>query len=374
MAYVLKKKNNKEVNVVSKFKSPLHQMVSTTQTDLWNDSCAIKELTYSIDNGAVGATSNPTIVYNVLKQELGLWEDRIHQVIKENPTWSEVEVTWKIFEEIGLKGAELLLPVFEREGGKKGRLSIQTNPANYLNAEAVAKQAAYFSSLAPNIQVKAPVTQAGVKAIEEATYQGVNINATVSFTVPQSLAVAEAVERGLKRREAEGKSVEGMSPVCTIMVGRIDDWLKVVAKKEGIITTPGYMDWAGVAVMKKAYGIYQARGYRTRLLAAAYRSHLHWSQFIGGDVILTIPYKWQLLFNDSDVEVKERMQDPVPAEIVENLYEHFEEFRKAYDEDGLSEAEFDTFGATVRTLRGFINSYHELQAFIREFMLPDPDK
>ncbi len=213
------------------YKSPLHQTVSTTKTDVWNDSCAIKELTYAIEHGAVGATSNPTIVYTVLKQELGLWKDRIQQLISENPNWSEVEITWKIFEEIGLKGAELLLPVFEREGGKKGRLSIQTNPANYRDAKAVADQAIYFDSLAPNIQVKAPVTQAGVKAIEEATYQGVNINATVCFTVPQSLAVAEAVERGLKRREAEGKSVENMSPVCTIMVGRTDDWIKSGGEK-----------------------------------------------------------------------------------------------------------------------------------------------
>jgi transaldolase len=168
--------------------------------------------------------------------------------------------------------------------------------------------------------------------------------------------------------------VKDMSPVCTIMVGRTDDWLKVVAKKEGIIITPGYMDWAGVAVMKKAYGIYQERGYRTRLLAAAYRNHLHWSEFIGGDIVLTIPYKWQLLFNQSDIEVKQRMQKPVPDEIVSTLYHHFEEFRKAYDEDGLSIAEFDSYGATVRTLRGFIDSYHDLQAFIRDFMLPDPDK
>ena len=183
---------------MAKYKSPLHQTVATTKTDLWNDSCSVEELTYAIEHGAVGATSNPTIVYTVLKQELGLWKERIHQLINENPDWSELEITWKIFEEIGLKGAELLLPVFEREGGKKGRLSIQTNPANYRDAQAVADQAVYFDSLAPNIQVKAPVTQAGIQAIEEATFQGVNINATVCFTVPQSLAVAEAVERGLK--------------------------------------------------------------------------------------------------------------------------------------------------------------------------------
>ena len=358
----------------TKYKSPLHETVETTQTDFWNDSCSVEELTYAIDNGAVGATSNPTIVLNVFKQEMYLWKDRLNEIINDNPEWSEVEITWKIFEEIGAKGAELLLPVFEREQGKKGRLSVQTNPANYRNAAAIVEQAVYFDTLAPNIQVKIPVTKAGIQAIEEATYHGVNINATVCFTVPQSLAVSEAVERGLKRREAEGKPVDNMTPVCTIMVGRMDDWLKVIAKKEQLAITPGYMDWAGIACMKKAYKIYKERGYRTRLLAAAYRHYMHWSEFIGGDLILTIPYKWQLQFNASDVDVKERMDNPVPAEIVESLYTHFDDFKKAYNEDGMPVEEFDTYGGTVRTLRGFIQSYHDLQGLVRDFMLPDPDK
>lgn len=358
---------------MQEYKSPLHKMVSTTQTDLWNDSCSVEELTYSISHGAVGATSNPTIVLNVIKKEMHLWEDRIHEVIDQNPDWTEVEITWKIFEEIGAKGASLLLPVFEKQAGKKGRLSVQTNPANYRNAPALVEQAIHFNSLGPNIQVKIPVTQAGIQAIEDATFNGVNINATVCFTVPQAIAVAEAVERGLKRREAAGKPVEDMYPVCTIMVGRIDDWLKIVAKRDGIITDPFFMDWAGVACMKKAYSLYKERNYRTRLLAAAYRHHMHWSEFIGGDLILTIPYKWQVLFNNSDIEVKERMDDPVAPEIIDGLSSHFEDFVKAYDENGLSVDEFDTFGATVRTLRGFTDSYHELQAVIREFMLPNPD-
>ena len=50
--------------------------------------------------------------------------------------------------------------------------------------------------------------------------------------------MAEAVERGLKRREAEGKDISTMGPVCTIMVGRVDDWLKVVADRDNIIAHP----------------------------------------------------------------------------------------------------------------------------------------
>ena len=55
--------------------------------------------------------------------------------------------------------------------------------------------------------VKIPVTRAGIPAIEEATYRGVSINATVCFSLPQCIAVAEALERGLRRREREGLDI-----------------------------------------------------------------------------------------------------------------------------------------------------------------------
>jgi transaldolase len=352
---------------------PLATTVATTITDYWNDSCSIKELTYAIERGAVGATSNPTIVLEVLKQEMPLWRERIFQVIAENPTWTEEQITWKLVEEIAVKGAELLLPVFEREQGKKGRLSIQTNPTYYRDAAAITAQAIHFNGLAPNMQVKAPVTKAGIAAIEEATFAGVSINATVSFTVPQALAVAEAVERGLRRREAAGLDSGHMSPVCTIMVGRLDDWMQVLIKRDGLMVDPGVAHWAGIAAMKKAYAIYQARGYRTRLLAAAYRHVMHWTELVGGDIVLTIPFGWQKKFNASGITPVERMHLPVPQHALDTLYERFPDFRRAYDEDGLTLDEFDSYGATVRTLRGFIDSYHELQGAVREFMLPNPD-
>jgi transaldolase len=58
---------------------------------------------------------------------------------------------------------------------------------------------------------------------------------------------------------------------------------------------------------------------------------------------------------------------------VDTLYSHFADFRRAYDADGLTIDEFDTFGPTVRTLRTFISSYHDLVAVVRDFMLPNPD-
>src|SRR6201994_2559431 len=355
------------------FKSPLHEMTQTTPTCLWNDSASVQELTYSIEHGAVGATCNPVIVLGVLKKEMPLWKDRIRQLILERPAATEEEVGWQLVREISAKSANLLRPIYEAQAGRNGRLSIQTDPRFFHNSEAIVRQAVDFDAIAPNMIVKIPATSAGIPAIEEATYRGISINATVSFTLPQCIAVAEAVERGLQRREKDGKDISKMGPVCTIMVGRLDDWLKVNAEKENITIDPGYMEWAGVAVFKKAYRIFRERGYRLRLLSAAFRNHMHWSEFIGGEVVISPPCAWQVRFNASDVEVRPRIHIPVDARIVDALTRKFSDFRSAYTEGGLSVSEFDSFAPTRRTLRQFITACHDLDALVRDIMLPNPD-
>jgi len=355
------------------YKSLLHEMTQTTPTCLWNDSAAIAELTSSIEHGAVGATCNPVIVLEVLKKEMASWRERIAALANEMPTATEHQISWRVVEEMSASAARLLKPIFDRHKGKNGRLSIQTDPRFYRDSKAILDQALHFDSLAPNMIVKIPVTKAGIPAIEEATYRGVSINATLSFTLPQCIAVAESVERGLTRRQNEGKDISTMGPVCTIMVGRLDDWLKVVMEKRDITTDPGYLEWAGVAVFKKTYRIFRERGYRIRLLSAAFRNHMHWSEFIGGDVVISPPYKWQLRYNASDVPVVSRIDKPVDPKIVDDLLKKFPDFQRAYEENGLTLDEFDTFGSTGRTLRQFIQACHDLDGQIREIMLPNPD-
>ena len=352
------------------YKSPLFEMTQTTPTCLWNDSAALDELAYSIENGAVGATCNPVIALSILKRQMPLWRGRIEALIREMATASEDQIGWKIVEEMSVKGAGLLKPIFDAQGGRNGRLSIQTDPRFYRNPQAIVEQAEHFSQLAPNMIVKIPATRAGIAAMEEATYRGISINATVSFTLPQALAVAEAVERGLARREKEGLDIRSMGPVCTLMVGRLDDWLKVVQDKQALCVDPGYLEWAGVAVFKKAYRIYQERGYRLRLLSAAFRNHMHWSEFIGGDVVISPPYSWQVRYNASAIQPIPRMDNPVDPKIVRTLTDKFADFGRAYSEDGISVDDFDTFGATLRTLRQFLAARADLNAVIRDSWCP----
>ncbi len=343
-------------------------------TDFWNDSCDLSQLKEAIANGAVGATSNPVIVAQVAKGEIERWGTRIDAIARESPEAGEVDVAWKLIEEMAGEASKLLLPVFNRTGGRKGRLSVQVNPVNFRSWRLMLEQGMALSRTAPNLAIKAPCTEPGIKAMEEMTAKGVSVTATVSFTVSQAVASAEAIERGLDRAGAEGIDVTRMSPSVVIMLGRVDDHLKSVLTQRRINIDPGYLEWAGIAVLKKLYAMFTSRGYRSRLLGAAYRNHMQWSELVGGDLILTIPYKWWQQFNRADSEVGPKIDNPVDTKIVDGLRAAFPEFREAYDDNALSPGEFVRYGATVNTLDQFMSGYYELLTLVRSRMLAYPGK
>ena len=353
--------------------SPLGRTIATTLTDVWNDSCSVPELEYAISYGAVGATANPTIVADVWRAEPGYWRDRVQAIGAERPDATEIDLAWAIVEEMSLRAAPLLRPAFEATGGRQGRLSMQTDPTLFRSFDRMLAQGEHFAGLAPNIIVKFPATSVGVRVMEEATYRGVNVNATVSFSVAQAVAAGEAVERGLRRREADGLRVDDMGPVITVMMGRLEDWLRAQAERDGIISDPSALPWSGVAVFKRTVAEFESRGLRARPLGAAIRHHLHWSELIGGDVIITMPSAWQRRFNASDVKVRPRMDQPVAAGILDDLRRHFPDFVRAYEPDALTPDEFDDFPPSARTLRAFIGSYHELLHQVTDALIPNPD-
>ncbi len=354
--------------------SPFLYMKKNSKTVLWNDSADPKELKDALTWGIVGATCNPVIALTALKADKEHWVSRIKDYAKAHPTATDDAIGWAMVKELSVNAAKLFEPEFEKQNGRNGRLSIQTDPRNFRDAKALTDQALEFSQLAKNMIVKIPVTSEAISAFEEATYQGVSINATVSFSVAQTIAVAEAVERGLKRREAEGKDISQMGPVCTIMVGRVDDWVKVGAAKMNTQVDPEILEWAGVAVFRHAHKVYTERGYRTRLLSAAFRNHMHWSEIIGGDSVISPPYAWQVKINEMGITPNlNSVNEPVEARILDPLLENFPEFRKMYDVDGLKVEEFTNFGATLRTLRGFLQSVNDLESFVRDVTVPNPD-
>jgi transaldolase len=159
--------------------------------------------------------------------------------------------------------------------------------------------------------------------------------------------------------------------VCTVMGGRLDDWLKASAAKQRVLIEPGYFEWAGVAVLKRAYSLYGERGYRVRVLSAAFRNALQWSELIGGDLVVSPPFDWQERINENRIPVRPHaIDEAVDQQVLETLLARVPEFRKAYDEDGLAVDDFERFGATVRTLRQFLEANAELEALVRDILIP----
>jgi transaldolase len=349
---------------------PLRDAVERFPTVLWNDSADPVELARAIEFGAVGATCNPVIALAAVNAHLDVWTPRIVELAEQFPTDTESELGWKVVEELSVAAAELLEPAFRASGGRNGRLSVQTDPRLHRGADALVEQAVRFSRLAENIIVKIPATSSGIRAIEEATYRGVSINVTLSFTVAQAVAAAAAIERGLDRRAADGAPEREFGSVVTIMGGRLDDWLKAWAAKQRILIDPGYFEWAGVAALKRAHQIFTERGYRARVLSAAFRNYLQWSELQGGDLVVSPPFDWQTRINENGIYAEDRISVPVDARIVETLLEKVPEFRRAYEPDGMSVEEFDTFGATVRTLRQFLEADEQLDRLVRDILLP----
>ena len=336
--------------------------------EFWNDSCDLKELADAVANGAVGATSNPVIVFNAVSADPERWLPVVDKLVKAHPTDDEDQLAWRLIAELGARAAELLAPVHRNTGGKQGWLCVQVSPKHWRGAERMAAQGKELAKLGPNVAIKVPAVEAGLGAMEELIASGVSVNATVSFTVSQACAVAEAFERGLKRAEKAGLDPEKIRPWVTIMVGRVDDLLKRKLEAGGFSADPASLAWGGVAVFKRAYATFRERGYRARLLAAAYRSELHWSELIGERVVLSMPYKWWNQFNGSATAPAVRIDRAVDPKILEQL-RRSEDFRRAEEPAALAPADFERFGASRHTLNEFLEGYQKLLGVIRARML-----
>jgi transaldolase len=346
------------------------QQMSALGADWWNDSGVPAELGEAVGLGATGGTSNPVIVYQTVKANPDLCLPPLDKLIADHPHATEDELTWKLIAVLGRESAKKLLPVFEATKGAKGYLSMQVNPKYYTSKEHMVAHATELAALAPNIAIKAPATETGIAAMEEMTARGIRINATVSFSVAQALAMSAALTRGLKRAKAAGLNADAIRPYITLMIGRVDDQLKRVVERDKLIVTPGIVDWAGIAVFKHAHQLFKSRGLPGTLLAAAYRHEGHWSQIIGREVLQTVPYNWWTKFNVSATAPSLTLDQPVDGAILAELRAKFPDFLRAHDENGMKPAEFLRYGATVHTLHQFLGGYADLLALVRGRMIP----
>jgi transaldolase len=148
------------------------------------------------------------------------------------------------------------------------------------------EMAVRFSSWAPNISVKLPATAAGMAVLEECAARGICVTSTVSFTVAQVAAAAEAYQRGRLRAERAG--LPPAPCFAVIMIGRVDDYLREVITDGRLEVSEADIKLAGLAITKRAYELFRERKYQAQLLIAALRGVHHMEGLCGGQLVMSI--------------------------------------------------------------------------------------
>jgi transaldolase/glucose-6-phosphate isomerase len=149
--------------------------------------------------------------------------------------------------------ADVLRPVYDETGGYDGYVSLEVAPRLAHDTEGTLEQARMYWELVdrPNLMIKIPATEAGIPAIEEALYEGLNVNITLLFAVSYYERVMEAFIRAMERRRADGRPLDRHS-VASFFVSRVDT--EVDKRLEAL----GRSDLAGRAAVANARAAYDA--------------------------------------------------------------------------------------------------------------------
>jgi transaldolase len=328
----------------------LRWLVENTPTRWWHDSADPDELTRALANEASGVTTNPILTSQALRTNPGYWRPWVGAL---DPALSPEEKAIALMYAVAKQTAARLEPQHRASGGEQGYVCAQVNPNKAGDRDAMLAMARRFHTWAPNIAVKLPVTAAGLDVLEECTAQGITVTATVSFTVPQVIAIAERHQRGIARaRQA------GITPgrcFAVIMIGRLDDYLREVAWDARAGVSDADIHQAGLAVTHRAYHIYKTEGYPAVLLIAALRGAYHMAGLAGAKLIMSIHPKIQAVLLAPGFPRQPGIDQPVDPEAVQRL-QRIPDFVRAYEPDGMKPAEFITYGLTQRTLSSFIEA------------------
>jgi len=222
--------------------NPIQSLHSLGQS-LWldyirRDSLDSGELAARVAAGELrGVTSNPTIFESALLSS-DSYQDDLRRFSQAG--WTAE----KIFDQLVIDdiraAADIFLPLFEQTNGGDGFVSIEVNPEFADDTSKTIEEARRLWGAVnrPNAMIKIPATLAGLPALESSIREGINVNATLIFSLGRYIEVMEAYMTGLEGRLEEGGSLNHVASVASFFVSRIDSALdeklqEVIQRGEG---------------------------------------------------------------------------------------------------------------------------------------------
>lgn len=172
-------------------------------------------------NGITGVTSNPTIFEKALAST-NEYDAQLAEV------WARGASAAEAFEELAVHdirlAADALRGVYDRTEGRDGFASYELPPELSHDEEGSVREAVrLFGKLArPNVMIKVPATEAGIRAVRRLIGAGVNVNVTLIFSLAAYDSVMEAYLGGLEELAASGGEVGRVASVASFFVSRVD--------------------------------------------------------------------------------------------------------------------------------------------------------
>ncbi|MBI4232510.1 hypothetical protein HY605_04730 [Candidatus Peregrinibacteria bacterium] len=330
-----------------------------TPTFPWINTAVEYELKTAIRWGAVSNSMNPTHPPKAIKTDRHIWQPVIDDLLQREPDIPDDDAVDFINQRIAERSAKMLFPIYEEGKGKYGYATIQSNPNKNDDLVTLMKYATSYSKIAVNAISKIPSTKIGAQAIEELTAMGINTVATMGFSVAQTIAMAEAYERGLKKSRSK--------PKCFVVIipGIFCDYLDDLVKNKGISIVPEILRSAGVIISRLVYKIFKERGYKADIIAGGTRKTTDFTGLVGGSLHITHSFDtWETLIKENPPVVS-RIFEQTPKEIISELENKFEDFKRACKIDGLYPDEFRNFGPCVKFNNACIKGHSETIAEIK---------
>lgn len=173
------------------------------------------------NQGLRGITSNPKIFMKAIT-ESDDYDEQIQHLAEQRH--SPGEIYEKLVVQDVQDACDVLKPLYDETDGLDGYVSLEVSPYLAHDTEGTIEEARrLFDEVdRPNCFIKIPGTLAGIPAIEQMLYEGVNINITLLFSIQRYREVANAYIRAMERRASEGQPLKNVASVASFFLSRID--------------------------------------------------------------------------------------------------------------------------------------------------------
>lgn len=327
-----------------------------TNTRFWINNPTAAELSLAMDAGAASCTTNPAYCARLIELEPAYMKQVIDEIIHRSAAGERDEsvLALQVCERVTQRLIDMMGREFSRSGGKDGFVTLQEDPRRDQDIDFIIEMACARRSLGERYMAKIPVIAGGIEAIEACIAEGIPVCATEVFSIAQAMDICEIYERTCSRT--------GKHPAfyVTHISGIFDEYLGKVAAREGIVLNPNVMFQAGLTVARKEYRLIKERGYHAVMLGGGARGLHHFTGLVGGGAHITINWSTaeEIINLNPAIENAIAMQED--ADVVFALSAAFPDFAKAYDEKGLTRADYAEFGPVQLFRNAFLKGWYRL--------------